>query len=82
MYIFAFPSDQIIAAVLNGISPIGLIAVSFPATIFCAALSWHLVEGRALNHRVALGGWLESKFFTAAHNCRHLVGGFAGLRRW
>jgi peptidoglycan/LPS O-acetylase OafA/YrhL len=66
LYIYAFPCEQIAARLWHGISPIELIAVSLPATFFCAVLSWHLLESRALAHRVFVGNWLECKFRFAA----------------
>jgi peptidoglycan/LPS O-acetylase OafA/YrhL len=59
MYIYAFPLGQITAAVWVGISPLGLMAVSFPATLALAVLSWHLLERRALALRPVVAGWLE-----------------------
>lgn len=59
MYIYAFPLGQITAAVWKGISPLGLLAVSFPATLALAVLSWHLLERRALALRPVVAGWLE-----------------------
>jgi peptidoglycan/LPS O-acetylase OafA/YrhL len=61
MYIYAFPCAQIAAALWKGISPLDLIAVSLPATLCCAVLSWHLVESPALAHRVVIASWLERK---------------------
>lgn len=58
MYIYAFPCEQVSAAIWPGISPFYLIAVSFPATLAFAILSWHLVERRALAHRANLAAWM------------------------
>jgi peptidoglycan/LPS O-acetylase OafA/YrhL len=68
MYIFAFPCEQIGVAVWKGISPLSLIALSFPVTLGCAALSWHLIERRALAHRTVVGNWLERRLSTAANS--------------
>jgi peptidoglycan/LPS O-acetylase OafA/YrhL len=43
-----------------------VIAVSLPATLCCATLSWHLIESPALAHRVAIAGWLERKLAQSA----------------
>ena len=59
MYIYAFPCEQIGAALWPGISPIALIAVTLPATLAFATLSWHFIERRALDHRVTAVAWLE-----------------------
>jgi peptidoglycan/LPS O-acetylase OafA/YrhL len=61
IYIYAFPCEQIIAALWKGVSPFEIIAVSLPATIGCAVLSWHLLEKPALAHRVAVGSWLARR---------------------
>jgi peptidoglycan/LPS O-acetylase OafA/YrhL len=71
LYIYAFPCEQIAAALWRGISPIQLIAVSLPATFCCAILSWHLLENRVLVHRVAVGTWLERKLALASHGRTH-----------
>jgi peptidoglycan/LPS O-acetylase OafA/YrhL len=59
MYIYAFPCEQIVAASWKGISPLSLMAASFPLTLACAVLSWHLIERRALTHRLVVAGWLR-----------------------
>jgi peptidoglycan/LPS O-acetylase OafA/YrhL len=59
MYIYAFPCEQIGAALWPGISPIALIAVSLPATLVFATFSWHLIERPALAHRATVVAWLE-----------------------
>jgi peptidoglycan/LPS O-acetylase OafA/YrhL len=58
-YIYAFPCEQIGAALLHGVSPVGLIAVSVPTTLALAVLSWHVIEARMLAHRHAAAGWIE-----------------------
>jgi peptidoglycan/LPS O-acetylase OafA/YrhL len=65
MYIYAFPCEQIATALWKGISPLELIAISLPATLCCATLSWHLIESPALAHRVVIAGWLERKLTRA-----------------
>lgn len=47
VYIYAFPLQQLMAQ--HGfINPVANMAVAFPLTVFCAVLSWHLVEKPAL----------------------------------
>ena len=66
MYIYAFPCEQIGAAIWKGISTFDLIAVSFPTALCCAILSWNLVEGRALSQRMVISTWLERKLLASA----------------
>jgi peptidoglycan/LPS O-acetylase OafA/YrhL len=58
-YIYAFPLAQVAAATWKGISPLGLMAVSFPATLAFAVLSWHLLERPMIALRPVVGAWLE-----------------------
>ena len=58
MYIYAYPCEQMIAALWHGVSPLALASVAYPVTLVCAVLSWHLVEARALRRRAAVGAWL------------------------
>jgi peptidoglycan/LPS O-acetylase OafA/YrhL len=62
MYIYAFPCEQIVVALWKGISPLGLMIMSFPATLALAVLSWHLVEKRALARRSVAASWVELNF--------------------
>ena len=48
LYIYGFPVQQATVALLPGLGPAGLLAVSAPATLLCAVASWYLVEKRAL----------------------------------
>jgi peptidoglycan/LPS O-acetylase OafA/YrhL len=48
MYIYAFPVQQWTVALWAGIGTWTLTAVSIPVTLVFAALSWHLIEKRAL----------------------------------
>lgn len=66
VYIYAFPCEQIGAALWPGISPVALMAVSLPATLVLAMLSWHLVERRALAFRTNAAAWLEYSLSAAA----------------
>lgn len=49
LYIYAFPIQQAIAALYIGIQPLEMMVVSFVMTLFCAYLSWNLVEKPALS---------------------------------
>ena len=51
IYIYAFAVQQAIVYALPGITPIRLIALSFPPTLGLAFASWHLIEKRALRLR-------------------------------
>jgi peptidoglycan/LPS O-acetylase OafA/YrhL len=55
MYIFAFPIQQSIAALMPGVSPGALIPAALALTIPCAVASWHFVEKPALAHRHRVG---------------------------
>ena len=55
MYIYAFPCEQMVASLRPGISPAGVMALSFPATLGLAVLSWMLIERRALACRRSAG---------------------------
>jgi peptidoglycan/LPS O-acetylase OafA/YrhL len=48
VYIYAFPIQQMVAAVTNTGNPYKLFAVSLVITLGVAALSWHFVESKAL----------------------------------
>lgn len=48
MYIYAFPVQQSIAALVPGISVASMIVASFSVTFFLSVLSWHLIEKRCL----------------------------------
>jgi peptidoglycan/LPS O-acetylase OafA/YrhL len=58
MYLYAFPCEQLAVGMWKGISPLELIAISFPATLVCAVLSWHLLEKSALARRAAVAAWI------------------------
>ena len=54
MYIYAFPVEQIVATTLQPTSPWVTIAISFPATLALAVLSWTWIEAPALANRHVL----------------------------
>lgn len=47
-YIYAFPIQQLTAALVPGISVLSMVLISGSATLALAMLSWHLIEQRAL----------------------------------
>lgn len=48
VYIYAFPVQQSVAALIPGVSVLAMFTISLPTTLLLAILSWHLVEKRAL----------------------------------
>lgn len=48
VYIYAFPVQQSVAALIPGVSVLMLFLISACLTLSCAMLSWHLIERRAL----------------------------------
>ena len=48
IYIYAFPIQQSVAALFPGVSVLTMLSISAPVALLLAALSWHLVERRAL----------------------------------
>lgn len=60
MYIYAFPIEQIVAALYKECTPLTMIMLSLPLTLFFAILSWHGIEKRALTQKSAVSKWLSS----------------------
>jgi peptidoglycan/LPS O-acetylase OafA/YrhL len=54
MYIYAFPVQQAISALYEGCTPVVMMALSLPATLVFAIVSWHFVEKRALAQTAGL----------------------------
>ena len=48
LYIYAFPVQQSLVALIGGVTVYELIPISFMSTLILAVLSWHLIEKRAL----------------------------------
>ncbi len=48
IYIYAFPILQSVAALIPGVSVLSMLSISASVALSLAALSWHLVERRAL----------------------------------
>ena len=66
VYIYAFPVQQSVVALLPGVSVLSMVLLSSVLTFVLACLSWHLLEKRMMGmkghcvddtHRV-LPGWL------------------------
>ena len=51
VYIYAFPIQQSVVALLPKIEPLALAALALPLTLIPAVLSWHFVEKRALRQK-------------------------------
>ena len=51
VYIYAFPVQQAVIALIPGISPLELTFISGAITLHLAILSWHLIEKRALRFK-------------------------------
>ncbi len=51
IYIYAFPVQQSISALMPGISILKMTAIAMPLTILLAVLSWHLLEKHALSYK-------------------------------
>ena len=54
IYIYAFPVQQTMAALVPGISPIAMVIASMTATFGLADLSWHFIERRAIGLRARM----------------------------
>jgi peptidoglycan/LPS O-acetylase OafA/YrhL len=55
LYIYAFPVQQSVAALLPGVSVIELLSISLAIGLSAAALSWHLLEQHALKFKNHFG---------------------------
>ncbi len=62
IYIFAFPVQQSIAALIPGVSVLSMLLISAPVTLLLAALSWHLLERRALGLKKLYVGHTQRMF--------------------
>lgn len=71
IYIYAFPVQQSVAALIPGVTTIQMIVISTVITTVLAALSWHLLEKRALRHKTSLlrrTRWLLTRGFARNAN--------------
>lgn len=48
VYIYAFPVQQSVVALVPGVSVLSMLSIAATVTLLLAALSWHLLEQRAL----------------------------------
>jgi peptidoglycan/LPS O-acetylase OafA/YrhL len=48
IYLWAYPVQQCLIAVLPGMTPLRLFAAALPITFVLAVASWHLIESQAL----------------------------------
>jgi peptidoglycan/LPS O-acetylase OafA/YrhL len=64
MYIYAYPVEQIVAALYKGSTPLILAALAFVPTLGLAVLSWHLIEKRANAQRATTLDLLQRKKLT------------------
>jgi peptidoglycan/LPS O-acetylase OafA/YrhL len=62
MYIYAFPCEQVVVYLWNGVSAVTLTAVSLPMTLALAVLSWHFVEQPALARKKNATAWLQQSY--------------------
>jgi peptidoglycan/LPS O-acetylase OafA/YrhL len=51
VYIYSFPIQQVLAQYIAGITPVGMLALSTPASWVLGLASWHLIERHALGWR-------------------------------
>ena len=51
VYIYAFPIQQSVAALVPGIGPYEMMLLAFPLTLIMAVLSWHVIEKPALRFK-------------------------------
>ena len=61
MYIYAFPVEQITAAVYKECTPVAMMILSMPVTLVLAIISWHFIEKYALAKRLTVAEWLVPK---------------------
>jgi peptidoglycan/LPS O-acetylase OafA/YrhL len=50
-YIYGYPIQQVLVQYIGGLSPIGLLALSAPASWLAGFISWHTIERRAIGLR-------------------------------
>jgi peptidoglycan/LPS O-acetylase OafA/YrhL len=74
VYIYAFPVQQALIAVIPGLSLTGLNIYAPALTLACAALSWHFLEKPALDWKLVPAAATERLF-------ERLRNAFAGWRR-
>lgn len=55
VYIYSYPLQQSLAHVISGLSPLEMMAISYPVSWGCGILSWRLLERPAMSLRGRLG---------------------------
>jgi peptidoglycan/LPS O-acetylase OafA/YrhL len=58
-YIYAWLTAQIIVTLCKDCGPLLLISLSLPLTLLLAALSWHIVEVKALSQKAVAAAWIR-----------------------
>lgn len=54
LYIYAFPTQEILAHLCKGISPVAMILVALPLALVPAVLSWHFIEHSCILRKKAI----------------------------
>ena len=75
IYIYAFPVQQSVAALIPGVSVLHMIFISACVTILLAAISWHILEKRALGLKGSFADCTRRLFLYAREHV-----GVKGLR--
>jgi peptidoglycan/LPS O-acetylase OafA/YrhL len=70
IYIICFPIQQSLVALDPALTPASLFAISFPAVLALAMLSWHFIEQPALRQKA----WLGAKLGAAIEGIRQKRG--------
>lgn len=61
LYIYAFPTQEILAHVWRGISPLQMIGVALPLALIPAVLSWHMIEQPCILRKKSVAAWLSRR---------------------
>lgn len=62
LYIYAFPTQEILAHLWKGISPVTMILVALPIALIPAVLSWHFIEHPCILRKKAMAERLSQSF--------------------
>jgi len=66
LYIYAFPTQEILAHVWKGISPVTMILVALPLALIPAVLSWHFIEHPCILRKKAIAERLSQSLANVA----------------